>query len=96
MEGKKAFGVETALGKALAEADALEAVRACATKPDFRALLAGIASKVPPALVETYLESIPDAEWAKARAKLLLGIKLAQGKVQQAQDHTAGRGVRKG
>lgn len=96
MEGKKAFGVETALGKALAEADAAEAVRACATKAQFVALVAGLPSKLPPALVDTYLDAVPEADWPKARAKLLLGIKLAQGKVRQAEDHTAGRGVRKG
>lgn len=96
MESKKAFGVETALGKALADAHAADAVRACATKEDLRVLLAGIPSKVPAALVDVYLDGVTQADWPKARAKLLLGIKLAEGKVQQAQDHTAGRGVRKG
>lgn len=96
MEGKKAFGVETALGKALADAHAADAVRACATKDAFRALLAGIPSKVPAGLVDAYLEGVTEADWPKVRAKLLLGIRLAEGKVQQAADHTAGRGVRKG
>lgn len=96
MDPKKAFGVEQGLGKALAEADAVEAVRACATKAHFVALVAGIASKIPPALVEAYLETVPEADWPKARAKLLLAIKLAQGTVQRATDHKGGRGIRPG
>lgn len=96
MDPKKAYGVEQALGKALAKTpDALETLRATATAEACAAWLATLDAPLPAALVAEYLSGIPPQEWPKTRAKLVLATKLALGAIEAGHGHEAGKGVRK-
>ena len=96
MDARKAFGVEQALGKALAaDASALERLRALPDKAAFASWLDALELRLPRALVDDYLATVPEGDWPKARAKLVLAVKLAQGAIRGGQGHAAGRGVRK-
>jgi hypothetical protein len=91
MDGKKAFGVESAIGRALAEHSLEEKLRAVETGDEFRRFLNTIPTPLPPGLVAEWSATIGETEWRKARAKLLLGASLARGKIALMPDHEVER-----
>ncbi|MHB8584358.1 MAG: hypothetical protein ACYDDF_00765 [Thermoplasmatota archaeon] len=86
MDAKKAFGVESAIGRSIAERDLEDALRRIETADEFRRFLPSIPTTVPPDLVAQWAQGIEEAEWTKARSKLLLGAKLAKGSVKSLTD----------
>lgn len=91
MDAKKAFGVETALGKAIAQHDLEPALRRVTSADELRRFVESVETTMPRALVTEWAQGIEDSAWQKARSKLLVGSQLARGKIQEMSDEDVER-----
>lgn len=89
MDDMKVFGVQQAIGKAVAKQGppALERLRAQKTFPDFMAFLRDLPSALPSKLKEEYLAIPTQADWEKHKAKIVLASKVALGTAKVVHAH---------
>jgi len=100
-DAKKAYGLVTAVGtklgeRARSESGLLDALRAAPDLTAFAGLVrARCEGALAPALVESYLALLTEADWRQWRSRLILQAKLARDGGKPAPGHEQGRGVGK-
>lgn len=102
MDDRKAYGVISALGKAIGEraragdVAALEALRATWDRESFGLFLEALQTSLPPALVADFVATVTDETWSKTKAKIVLQAKMVAEGGAPAPGHEAKGGGVKG
>lgn len=89
MDDMKVFGVQQALGKAVAKEGqaGLDRLRAVKTYPDFMAFLRDLPSALPQKLKDEFLTVPTEKDWEKHKSKIVIAGKVALGQTQVVKGH---------
>lgn len=89
MDLKKAYGVEKAIGSAIVQHSLEDGLRKVQTPEEFRKFIESVPTPLSREMLTQWAQGIEDAEWKKARSKLLLGAQTASGKIRERTDDEA-------